>query len=341
LAVHRQRGILAGATSPPEFAMPFPSRRDLLRSGAAATAGLLATAVPASAADTKATRMSSIDTHQHLWDLSRFRLPWVKEGTILGRSYLVSDYRAASAGTDIEKTIYMEVDVEPSQQRAEADFVLECCRKPETKMVAGVVSGRPAADDFKDCVTRFRGSPHIKGVRQVLHVATTPPGYCLDPKFVRGIRLLGELGLRFDLCMRTTELADAGRLIDQCPDTQFILDHCGNAPVHTQEGSVPDRSLWKRDMEQLARRKNLVCKVSGLVNTAKKGWSPDDLAPIVNHVLDTFGPDRVMFGGDWPVCLLGASLAEWVNGLKSVVASRPAEQQRKLFHDNATRVYAL
>ena len=68
---------------------------------------------------------------------------------------------------------------------------------------------------------------------------------------------------------------------------------------------------------------------------------PDDLAPIVNHVLDTFGPDRVMFGGDWPVCLLGATLAEWINGLKAVVASRPAEQQRKLFHDNAARVYAL
>jgi L-fuconolactonase len=316
------------------------SRRDVLRT-AVGTAGLLAAGGPDFAADTKVTGMTIIDTHQHLWDLNRFRLPWVKEGTILGRNYLVSDYHAAAAGTGIEKTVYMEVDVEPSQQRAEADFVLECCRKPETMMVAGVISGRPAADDFKDYVTPLRGSPHIKGVRQVLHVATTPPGYCLDPKFVRGIRLLGESGLRFDLCMRMAELADAGKLIDQCPDTQFILDHCGNASVHTKEGGVPDRTQWKRDMDQLARRKNLVCKVSGLVNTAKKGWTPDNLAPIVNHVLDAFGPDRVMFGGDWPVCLLGATLAEWVNGLKTVVASRPAEYQRKLFHDNAARLYGI
>lgn len=319
--------------------MHNPNRRELLH-GVAATA-LLSSAGSVFAADQKATGMTIIDTHQHLWDLSRFRLPWVKEGTILGRSYLLSDYHTAAAGTGIEKTVYMEVDVEPSQQRAEADFVVECCRKPETKMVAGVVSGRPADDDFKDYVSQFRGSPHVKGVRQVLHVATTPPGYCLDPKFVRGIRLLGELGLRFDLCMRNTELADAGKLIDQCPDTQFILDHCGNAPVHTKEGGVPDRTQWKRDMEQVARRKNLVCKVSGLVNTAKKGWTPDDLAPIVNHVLDTFGPDRVMFGGDWPVCLLGATLAEWVNGLKAVVDSRPNEHQRKLFHENAEGVYGI
>src|SRR5205823_10060231 len=142
----------------------------------------------------------------------------------------------------IEKTVYMEVDVEPSQQRAEADFVLECCRNPETKMVGGVVAGRPAADDFREFVARLTGSPQIKGVRQVLHIATTPPGYCLDPKFVRGIRVLGEQRLRFDLCMRTADLADAGKLIDQCPETQFILDHCGNTPVHTKDGGAPDRT---------------------------------------------------------------------------------------------------
>jgi L-fuconolactonase len=317
--------------------MPLPSRRDVLR----ISAGLLASAGPVVAADAKAGGMTIIDTHQHLWDLNRFRLPWVREGTILGRSYLLDDYHAAAAGTGIEKTVYMEVDVEPSQQRAEADFVLDCCRRPETKMVAGVVSGRPASDDFKGYVTAFRGSPHIKGVRQVLHVATTPPGYCLDPTFIGGIRLLGEQRLSFDLCMRPAELADAGKLIDQCPDTQFILDHCGNTPVHAKHGDVPDRTQWKRDLEQLARRKNLMCKVSGMVNTAKKGWTPDDLSPIVNHVLDAFGPDRVMFGGDWPVCLLGGTLAEWVSALKSVVASRPDEQQRKLFHDNAARVYGI
>jgi predicted TIM-barrel fold metal-dependent hydrolase len=286
--------------------------------------------------------MPIIDTHQHLWDLSRFRLPWIQPGTVLGRSHLLSDYHKAVEGLDVVKTIYMEVDVDPAQQQAEADFVIATCRQTDSRMVAGVVSGRPAADGFKQYVSQFKASPYVKGVRQVLHVPSTPPGYCLDAKFIQGVRLLGELGLRFDLCMRPGELPDASKLIDACPDTQFILDHCGNARVQTPDGKAPDRGQWKRDMEALARRKNLVCKVSGLVNTAKKGaWGPEDLAPIVNHVLDVFGPDRAIFASDWPVCTTVATLAEWVHALQAVVRGRTEGQQKKLFHDNAVRVYAL
>ena len=131
--------------------------------------------------------------------------------------------------------------------------------------------------------------------------------------------------------------ADAAKLIDACPGTRFVLDHCGNARVQQK-----DQARWRRGVAAVARRKNVVCKVSGLINTAPKGaWGPDDLAPIVNHVLDTFGPDRVMFAGDWPVCTLGGTLADWVNALKTVVRSRPSADQRKLFHDNAIKVYAL
>jgi predicted TIM-barrel fold metal-dependent hydrolase len=209
-------------------------------------------------------------------------------------------------------------------------------------MVSGVISGRPAADGFPGYVEQFKGSRYIKGIRQVLHGQNTPAGYCLDPKFIRGIERLGEFGLRFDLCLRTSELADGGKLIDACPNTSFILDHCGNAKVHGPDGKAPDRTSWQRDIAALAKRPNVVCKVSGIVNSATQGgWGPADLAPIVNHVVDTFGPDRVMFASDWPVCTTVASLAEWVESLRAIVRERPADQQRKLFHDNAMRVYGL
>jgi predicted TIM-barrel fold metal-dependent hydrolase len=287
-------------------------------------------------------RMPIIDTHQHLWDLQNFRLAWVKDGSVLARTHTLADYKKAAAGLDIVKTIYMEVDVDPSQQQAEADGVVALCKLPESGMVAGVVSGRPASDGFRTYAEQFKGSPYVKGLRQVLHGAKTPPGYCLDPKFVRSIQMLGEFGLRFDVCVRPAELADAGKLIDACPGTQFILDHCGNAKVHGPDGKAPDRTQWRRDLAALTKRPNLVCKVSGLVNSAKKGaWSAADLAPIVNHVLDSFGPDRVIFAGDWPVCTTVATLAEWVSALKEIVRERPAEQQRKLFHDNAVKVYGL
>jgi predicted TIM-barrel fold metal-dependent hydrolase len=209
-------------------------------------------------------------------------------------------------------------------------------------MVAGVVSGRPAAEKFRAYAEQFKGSRYIKGVRQVLHGAGTPLGYSLEPGFIRGIQLLGELGLRFDLCMRPMELTDAGKLIDACPHTQFILDHCGNPQVHGPDGKPPDRTQWQRDLSALAKRSNLLCKVSGIVNTARKGaWSAADLAPIVNHVLDAFGPGRVLFASDWPVCTTVATLAEWVAALKEVVRERAEEHQRKLFHDNAVRAYGL
>src|SRR5207248_4335157 len=130
------------------------------------------------------------------------------------------------------------------------------------------------------------------GVRQVLHVPETPPGYCLAPGFIKGVRLLGELGLSYDLCLRPAELADGVKLVDACPQTRFILDHCGNANVQAK-----DHAPWRRGMDEIAKRRNVVCKVSGIVASAKPGaWTADELAPLIRHTAEAFGPDRIMFG---------------------------------------------
>jgi L-fuconolactonase len=313
-----------------------PTDRRAFLKGAAA----LAVAAPAgrhvSAGET-ADSIPIIDTHQHLWDLGRFRLPWLASAPSLRRNYLPDDYRKATEGLNVVKAVYMEVDVEPSEQSEEARSVVTLCRSRKTPTVAAVVSGRPASDGFKAYLAGFKNTPEIKGIRQVLHTEGTPPGYCLTPEFVRGIRALGDAGLMFDLCMRPEELRDGAKLIDACPGTSFILDHCGNADVLSR-----DLSAWRKDIADVARRDRVVCKVSGIVASTKgRPWTPDDLAPIVNHVLKVFGPDRVMFGGDWPVCTLGASYAQWLAALKTIVADRPLDERRKLFHDNAVRVYRL
>ena len=143
--------------------------------------------------------------------------------------------------------------------------------------------------------------------------------------------------MSFDLCVRPGELLDAAKLIDECPDTRFILDHCGNGDVQAK-----DRSQWEKDIAAVAKRKKVVCKVSGIVVTARpERWTADDLAPIVEHTLEVFGFDRVMFGGDWPVCTKTATFKQWFQALASIVSGRSAEEQRKLFHDNAVRVYGL
>lgn len=300
----------------------------------------------------QATALPIIDTHQHLWDLNQFNLPWAAGNDVLERNYVTSDYLVATEGLNVVKAIYMEVDVAADQKAAEAAYITAQCERGDTPTVAAVISGFPASADFKDYISRFQGNPYVKGLRQVLHVPETGPGYCLQPAFVKGVQLLGELGLSFDLCPRPAELGDAVKLVDQCPDTQFILDHCGNANFYIVKsvGNAPQdpnnppahtRQQWMDDIQALAQRSNVVCKISGIIAQAQPGWTPQDLAPTINHCLDSFGPDRVIFGGDWPVCTLGASYAQWVNALKEVIAMRSQAEQRKLLHDNAVRIYGL
>ena len=143
-----------------------------------------------------------IDTHQHLWDLSRFRLPWLEHSPKLNRSFRTSDYLEATRGLNVVKAIYMEVDVDPAQQVQEAEYLIDLCRGKKTPTVAAVISGRPASDQFEDYLARFAGIPEIKGIRQVLHGSETPAGFCTSQAFVRGVRLLGGAGLTFDLCVR-------------------------------------------------------------------------------------------------------------------------------------------
>ncbi len=315
--------------------MPYLDRRQLLGQAAALAATAAVPALTLAAPENQP--MPIIDTHQHLWDLKLFRLPWIKPGSPLNRSYLPADYDATVKGLNVVKSVYMEVDVDPAQQTAEAEYVTALCQRPDTVMVAAVVSGRPASDAFGKYLDQFRGNSRIKGIRQVLHGPTTPAGFCLDPQFIKGIRLLGERGLSFDLCMRPDELLDAAKLAQECPGTRFILDHCGNGPVFA------DRTKWEKGIAEVARMKNVVAaKISGIiVQTEGRKWSPDDLAPVIRRTMKVFGPDRVMFAGDWPVCTLGATYRQWVEALKTIVRDRPEEEKRKLFHDNAMRVYGL
>ena len=300
-------------------------------------ASLAAAPLLGSAAPKEDEMLPIVDTHQHLWDLTKFRLPWLKKGDVFNKSHVMADYLQATAGLNVVKTVYMEVDVAPEQQTEEAEYVIDLCRRADNPMAAAVISGRPASDGFAKYIGQFRDSAYIKGVRQVLHVDSTPPGYCLDEKFIKGVRLLGEMGKSFDLCMRAKELPDAAKLIDACPGTRFILDHCGNPDV-----MVKDRAQWQKDIREVARRKNVVCKVSGIVASAEPGkWTADDLAPFVNFVMAVFGSDRMMFGGDWPVCTKAATYKEWVEALREIVEDRDEEERWKLFHDNAVRFYGL
>jgi L-fuconolactonase len=306
-----------------------------LASGAAASS-LLAT-------DDKkeiAKMLSVIDPHQHLWDLSRFKLGWLKKGSEFDTSFTPKEYAEAIDGLNVVKSVYMEVDVLEEQQQAEVDYVTEICKGGKTTMVAAVVSGRPASPNFANFVSQFQGSKYIKGVRQVLHAESTPPEYPLKAEFVQGIQLLGELGLSFDLCLRSADLLSACKLIDKCPDTRFVLDHCGNPQA---DFTAKQYTQWKADLTEVAKRKNLICKISGIVaNGYVKGkWKAEDLAPAVNDTIGIFGVNRCMYAGDWPVCTKVATYGEWLGAFRQIISDRPEADQRKLLHDNAEKFYRI
>jgi predicted TIM-barrel fold metal-dependent hydrolase len=328
-------------------------RRDFLKTAAgAACAGMLA-AGPIRQAAALANQIQKdqpvksqadlpiVDTHEHLWDLTKLNLPWTKDSPELGRSFVTKDYLAATQGLNVVKSVYMEVDVEPSQQVQEAEYVIDLCERKDNPMVGAVISGRPASEEFRAYIMKYKDSPHIKGVRQVLHGPSNPAGFCLDKQFVKSVQLLGELGMSFDLCLRSGELGDGEKLVAQCPHTRFVVDHCGNMDVTVTEKQP--RQVWMDAMKALAQHDNVVCKISGIIVTAKKDWKPADLEPNMRFSMETFGPDRRMFAGDWPVCTLRASFRQWVDALKEIVRgmNMSLADQKKLFHDNAVTFYAL
>lgn len=316
------------------------TRRSFIRGALAATL-----AAPIARAAEPASPIRIIDTHQHLWDLGGIKPPWLaKAGPRLNRNYTPDDYARAIEGTNIVKSIYVEIATAPEDQQAEADYVIQLCAAGKTPLAGAVIAGDPAAAQFRKYITQFKGNAAVKGLRHQY-----AKGDCEDKDFLGGIRLLGELGLTFDLQGSNVHLAEMARLVQACPDTRFVLDHCGSANVrHLTPAPQVDplvkeaRRNWEEGIARLAELKNVVCKISGVVETADpQNLTPEALGPAVNHCIDRFGDERIMFSGNWPVCLRGAPLARWVELLKQVIAPLGAAFAGKLFYGNAARFYGL
>jgi predicted TIM-barrel fold metal-dependent hydrolase len=257
----------------------------------------------------------------------------------------MKDYLEAVAGQNVVKAIYMEVGAPPEIRKLEAEWALKLCKDPENPMEAAVIATDPGEDGFASYMEGFEGNEYLKGIRHFFKSDSE----MMDERVIQNIRLLGEMGLSFDLGIPPRWLPMGIRLVDACPGTRFVLNHCGTAdplaffPADRQfREPEHDRDQWIRDMELIAQKPNVICKISGIAaHVPDYPLTAGDLAPIIDHCLDQFGPDRVVFAGDWPVVLWNMPLAKWIQTLKEVVAKRSREEQRKLFHDNAEEFYGL
>lgn len=279
--------------------------------------------------------MKIIDTHQHLWDLNRFDFSWCARAPQLNRSYLIEDYLAATQGAELVKSVHVEADVDEPFMLAETQYILQLAELNGNPLKGVVAVARPEKSGFREYVERLAGHPNLKGIRRIFH--TQPDELINRPLLVENIRALADYNLSFDLCVLARQLPRAIKLIENCPRVSFILDHCGNPPI--KEGALQD---WREHMQTIADLPNVVCKISGIVTNADhEKWTLDDLRPVVEHMIETFGWNRVMFGSDWPVCTLAASFQQWLDALVYLTRHASNEEHQKLFHDNALRVYQL
>jgi L-fuconolactonase len=179
-------------------------------------------------------------------------------------------------------------------------------------------------------------SPLVKGVRRLIQ-GEPDPEFCLRPRFVRGVQLLADYGLSFDLCITHEQLAATIGLVAQCPEIAFVLDHIGKPDIRA--GLLDP---WREQIAQLATYPNVSCKLSGMVTEADHAnWTPDDLAPYVAHVVAQFGEERIMYGGDWPVAYQASTYPRWVATLDALTADLSPAAKRKLWAENASRFYRL
>lgn len=271
-----------------------------------------------------------VDTHLHLIYLDKFSYPWLAGAPAINRQFTAETYFAEAAPLGIEAALHMEVDVDEPQMQQEAAFAT----RVHPNVVGAIAAARPEREDFPDYLERIAAIPGVRGLRRVLHVV--PDAVAKAPRFAENLRRLSQFGLTFDLCVRADQLPIARKLVEDCPDVQFVLDHCGNPDVETKTYEP-----WRSEILAMARRPNVVAKISGIVAYGGPRWTVADLRPFAEHLVESFGWDRLVWGSDYPVCTTHASLTAWVEATHALLAGTSTDEQARLLHRNAERIYRL
>jgi L-fuconolactonase len=275
-----------------------------------------------------------IDAHLHLWDVKRMHYPWLDTVPTIRRSFFIEDYQQATKRFQVEKMVFVQADCQPGEYMEEVNFVEEQARKD--RRIQGMVAYAPVERGKKmsEVLEALKRHPIVKGVRRMYD---DDPALCCSPLFIEGLHLLPSYGFSFDISIKPHVMEETIRMIGNCPDTRFILDHLGKPDIRNRAFDG-----YKRNIERLAVFPNVTAKISGLVTEADlHNWTPADLKPYIHHAISCFGAERLMFGGDWPVVLLAGSYDSWVNALAEALLDYPEEVAAMIFCKNAVQIYHL
>lgn len=273
-----------------------------------------------------------LDAHHHLWQYSRKEYGWISdEMSVLARDFTVTDLRATAAKCGVTGSIA----VQARQAIAETEQLLDIAEADD--FVRGVVGWAPLVDPaLNEVLDRWSTRSKLKGLR---HVVQDEPddAFLLRDDFNRGVAEALRRGLTYDILIFARHLPTAAQFVDRHPSGRFVLDHIAKPSI-----SAGEIEPWRSHMIELAQRPNVACKISGVVTEADwQSWSAESIRPYLDAALEAFGPTRLMYGSDWPVCLLASSYERWVEVITDWANRLSPSEQTSFFHGAAETAYLL
>ncbi len=275
-----------------------------------------------------------IDAHHHFWDPARATYPWMTDALApIRRRFGPEDLRPLLAANGVDQTILV-------QTRSSIDETREfLATAAEHEFIAGVVGWVDLTGDVAKQIASLSagpGGPKLVGVRHQVHDESDPE-WLARKDVRRGIAAVGKAGLAYDILVKTRELPAALALVRAIPDVRFVIDHIAKPPIAS--GAIDE---WAAALKPLAAEPNVFVKLSGMVTEADwKHWTVRDITPYVQRVLEWFGPERCVFGSDWPVCLVAASYAHMIDACGQAIGDLPTADRERIFGGNAIELYRL
>jgi L-fucono-1,5-lactonase len=273
-----------------------------------------------------------IDAHHHLWNYRPKDYPWMGEGMeVLRHDYLPANLAEVTRSAGITGTVV----VQARQTTEETEWLSGLAAGSE--LIRGVVGWAPLVDpNVAADLERLADLPKVKGVRHVLHDELDPYYMCRDD-FHRGMSLLRQYGLRYDLLIFAGHLPQTIEFVDRHPSQIFILDHIAKPRI--RESVL---SPWRENLKELALRRNVYCKISGMVTEALwSSWKEEELKPYLDAAIEAFTPQRTMFGSDWPVLTLAAGYGQWAQIVRNHIQEFSPDEQRRILAGTAIEAYGL
>lgn len=273
--------------------------------------------------------MPVIDAHQHFWQYHPDKHSWINEDmAAIRRDFYPADLQPILQQQQIEGCIAVQAD----QTEAETDWLISLTEK--ATFIKGVVGWVDLCSaTIRERLQHYQQFPVVKGFRHILQ--GEDPAFMLQPDFLRGIAALQEFGFTYDVLIYPRHFPAALQLVQQFPEQSFVIDHLAKPDIRNRE-----LAEWKKGIEALAGFPNVYCKVSGMVTEADwHHWQPSDLFPYLDTVTNAFGMKRLIYGSDWPVCLVAASYERMMSPVKEYYSNFSAAEQAALFGQNAAAFY--